>query len=47
MTEPISIDPSPGLADSLALWLIPWLRPAPTEIDAGRQHQLREPEAGP
>ena len=48
MTERISIDLDPGIVDSLAMWLIPWLRPTPAEIAAEieRQREPREPEAG-
>ena len=46
MTERISIDLDPGFVDSLAMWLIPWLRPTPAEIDRERERQLSEPEAG-
>ena len=46
MTERISIDLNPGLVDSLAMWLIPWLRPTPDEIARERERQLTEPEAG-
>ncbi len=45
MTERISIDLNPGLVDSIAMALFPWLRPSPAEIERERERQLREPEA--